>query len=304
MATTEGPNPWAELGEWIAVRRRELGLDQKQLAEAAGVSENTIGNYERGRVPARGKMAPGYLRVEKVLQFAPGSFENILTGGSPFYAVEGNHERLLQLRDPEEVSDPKAKVLIPVIAEALQYKKLAMSFADLAYRWNASEAAIERYKSAVDNLMMDMISPGHGPADVVQFLRELERQGEEIVDPRRPDLGWTSLIIDPEVDRNTVGARLSGARIARGETIDSLSERSHVPARVIQLIEADDYSFPGAFMHAPVYIQLLANSLEVPSGPLLRLFTEEHGAKDYVGDAEESLKKSGGLESHFPDAGK
>lgn len=75
MATTTDPERWAELGLWIADRRRQLGMDQKQLAEAAEVSENTIGNYERGRVPARGRMAAGYLRVEKVLQFGKGSFE-------------------------------------------------------------------------------------------------------------------------------------------------------------------------------------------------------------------------------------
>ncbi|MFF7290703.1 helix-turn-helix domain-containing protein [Streptomyces griseorubiginosus] len=301
VATTEGPNPWAELGEWIAIRRRELGMDQKELAAAADVSENTVGNYERGRVPARGKMSPGYLRVEKALQFAPGSFENILTGGNPFFAVEGEHDRVLQLRDPEEVSDPKAKILIPVIAEALQYKKFAMSFADLAYRWNASEAALERYKAAVDNLLMDMISPGHGPAEVVRFLRELEQQGEEIVDPRRPDLGWTVLVVDPETDRNTVGARISDARVSKGLTVDALSEESRVPVRVIRLIEADDFNFPGAFMHAPVYIELLAKSLDISPDPLIRLFNEAHGPKDRLAEAEEKLKEAGGVDRAFPE---
>ncbi|MET8824759.1 helix-turn-helix domain-containing protein [Streptomyces sp. NPDC004610] len=306
MATTRAPDPWAELGEWIAGRRKELGMDQKQLAEAADVSENTIGNYERGRVPARGKMSPGYLRVEKALQFAMGSFENILTGGGPFYAVEGNHERMLRLRDPEEVSDPKARILIPVIAEALQYKKLAMSFADLAYRWNSSEAAIERYKEAVDNLLMDMLSPGHGPAEVVRFLRELEQQGEKITDPTRPDLGWSALIIDPEGERNTVGAKLCDARLAGGMTVEALSEASRVPVRMIQMIEADDFNFPGAFMHAPVYIELMANSLGVPSEPLVRLFNEERGEKDHIGEAMKGYrewKDSGGPEREFPESG-
>ena len=89
MATTKDPEAWAELGQWIAIRRKQMGMDQRQLAEAAGVSENTISNYERGRVPARGKVPAGYMRVEKALKFGRGSVERILAGGQPTFEVEG-----------------------------------------------------------------------------------------------------------------------------------------------------------------------------------------------------------------------
>lgn len=307
MATTQDPERWAELGAWIADRRKQLGLDQKQLAQAAGVSENTIGNYERGRVPARGKMAAGYYQVEKVLQFAKGSFDNILDGFSPIFAVEGSSAGLLRLRDPEEVEDPKAKILIPIIAEALQYKKLAMTYADLAYRWNASEAAIDRFKDAVENLLIDMISPGHGPAELVRYLEEREAQGKPITDPKRPELGWTALVADlAEADaRNTVGSRLLAARSSKGTSVEQLSQRSKVPERVIRLIEADDFNFPGAFMHAPVYIELLADCLEIPSAPLLELFEAEHAPQDHIAEGKVAYQKwrdSGGLERAFPEA--
>lgn len=37
------------LGELIAKGRKEAGLDQKQLAERAGIARNSLSNYETGR---------------------------------------------------------------------------------------------------------------------------------------------------------------------------------------------------------------------------------------------------------------
>ena len=48
MATTKDPEAWAELGQWIAIRRKQMGMDQRQLAEAAGVSEKRRTDLGRG----------------------------------------------------------------------------------------------------------------------------------------------------------------------------------------------------------------------------------------------------------------
>lgn len=37
-----------DLASWLRARREEIGLTQRELAAAAGVSEQTIGRYERG----------------------------------------------------------------------------------------------------------------------------------------------------------------------------------------------------------------------------------------------------------------
>ena len=39
-----------ELGEWMAARRRLLGLTQDQLADRAGVNSNTVKAIEQGKV--------------------------------------------------------------------------------------------------------------------------------------------------------------------------------------------------------------------------------------------------------------
>lgn len=307
MATTHEPERWADLGDWIAVRRRDLGMDQRQLAEAADVSENTIGNYERGRVPARGKMAPGYARVEKALQFAKGSFEGILNGHNPKFAVEESSEPQLVLRDPEDIEDPKARALIPMLQEALRYKAIAMAFADLAYRWNASDSAIDRFKDAIQNLLIDMISPGHGPPEVVRYLAELEAQGKPTSDADRPELGWTALVADLDAAErlDTTGARLLKARTSRALSREELSQVSKVPERIIRMMESDDFSFPGAFLHAPVYIELLCDALGVPADSILDKFNEDHAPRDVLADSQEKYEKwknDGGLERTFPEA--
>lgn len=307
MATTSEPKRWADLGDWIAVRRRDLGMDQKELAEAAGVSENTIGNYERGRVPARGKMAPGYARVEKALHFAKGSFESILNGYNPKFAIEEGNEPQLVLRDPKDVEDPKARAIIPMLQEALNYKQLAMAFADLASRWNASDAAIDRFKDATENLLIDMISPGHGPAEVVKYLAELEAQGKATSDADRPELGWTALVADLSAAErlDTTGARLLKARTSRAMSREELSQASRVPERIIRMMESEDFSFPGAFLHAPVYIGLLCDALGVPSDPILSKFNEEHAPRGGGAKSQtkfEEWKNDGGLERAFPEA--
>lgn len=79
---------WKRLGDHIAGGRKNLGMDQRQLADAASVSENTISNYERGRVPSKGLVPTGYGRIERALGWADGSIRAVLDGGSLVVASE------------------------------------------------------------------------------------------------------------------------------------------------------------------------------------------------------------------------
>lgn len=70
----------ATVGEAVATRRIRLGMRQRDLATAAGVSETTIRNIEAGRIGGRPTKWP---LVELALRWAPGSFETLLAGGQP-----------------------------------------------------------------------------------------------------------------------------------------------------------------------------------------------------------------------------
>lgn len=288
MATTKDPEAWAELGQWIAIRRKQMGMDQRQLAEAAGVSENTISNYERGRVPARGKVPAGYMRVEKALKFGRGSVERILAGGQPTFEVEGPATGRLSLRRPEEIEDPLLRAVTEKIDEAMQLASYATLFADLASRWNASEELIAKYQDAQDELLANLFSPGHGPIEVQRY-HEAQAKGlapKSDAMERRPDLGWAALGMDPvDEEPASFGNSLRKAREAAGLERDELSAKTGVPDRIIELLEADG-AFPGAFMHGPVYINLLANALETDPAPLVEQFQQEYGVTESDHDDE------------------
>ncbi|WP_346042753.1 helix-turn-helix transcriptional regulator [Actinomadura chokoriensis] len=70
----------ATVGEAVATRRVHLGMRQRDLATAAGVSETTIRNIEAGRIGGRPTKWP---LVELALRWAPGSFETLLAGDQP-----------------------------------------------------------------------------------------------------------------------------------------------------------------------------------------------------------------------------
>ncbi|WP_170180819.1 helix-turn-helix transcriptional regulator [Actinomadura pelletieri] len=70
----------ATVGESVATRRVHLGMRQRDLATAAGVSETTIRNIEAGRMGGRPTKWP---LVELALRWAPGSFEALLAGEQP-----------------------------------------------------------------------------------------------------------------------------------------------------------------------------------------------------------------------------
>lgn len=279
MATTRTPEDWARLGEWIALRRKQLGMDQRELAEAASVSENTISNYERGRVPARGKVPAGYYRVEKALQFAQGSVDMILDGYEPGFAVEGAMGDRLTLRSPEEVDDPLLRGVLERVREAMQLSSAVSLFLDLADRWGAPEEDIERFKEAYDVLFGRLFEEGNGPPEIKRW-HEAVAAGQ--VSPglleERPDLGWAAVALRPEeAERDeSIGDVLRKACMAQGIDQDELASKAKVPRRIASLILADRYDFPGSFMHGPVYIRLLAEALDLDPSPLLAQFEEMH----------------------------
>lgn len=279
MATTRTPEDWARLGEWIATRRKQLGWDQRQLAEAAGVSENTISNYERGRVPARGKVPPGYYRVEKALQFAKGSVDLILDGYEPGFAVEGPMSSRLTLRDPEEIEDPLLRAVVQRVQEALNLSGAVSLFLDLAHRWGAPEEDIEHFKEAHDVLLGRLFEKGNGPPEVQRW-HEAAAAGKVSADilSRRPDLGWSALAVVPEdlERKETIGDILRDACLSKGLDQDELAALSKVPRRFVSMLLADRYDFPGAFMHAPVYIRLVAEALDLDPEPLIQKFQDDH----------------------------
>lgn len=63
-----------EMGARIAQARKERGLTQQQLADALGVSQQTLAHYEVGRVGVGAAMLP---RLAELLDL---SFDEILTG--------------------------------------------------------------------------------------------------------------------------------------------------------------------------------------------------------------------------------
>lgn len=279
MPTTRTPEDWARLGEWIALRRKQLGWDQRELAEAAGVSENTISNYERGRVPARGKVPAGYYRVEKALQFAKGSIDSILDGHSPGFAVEGAVGDRLTLRSPDETDDPILRGVLMRIEEAMQLSEAVALFLDLAHRWGAPEEDIERFKEAHDVLFGRLFEKGNGPPEIKRW-HEAAAAGEVSSGllNKRPDLGWAALAVAPEdLERNeSIGDALREACLAQGIDQEELAKRAKVPHRIASLILADRYDFPGAFIHGPVYIRLLAEALGLDPAPLIEKFEADH----------------------------
>jgi transcriptional regulator with XRE-family HTH domain len=293
MTTTKDPQAWADLGQWIALRRKQMGMDQRQLAEVAGVSENTISNYERGRVPARGKVPAGYYRVEKALKFGRGSIDQILAGNEPTFEVDGPATGRLRLRSPEEIDDPLLRAVTERIDEAMTLAAGATLFADLASRWNASEELIEKYKEAQDDLLANIFTVGHGPIEVQRYHEARMKESGELPEPirKRPDLGWFALGVDiPEEEPDGPGHVLRRARDVAGLSCDELSDRTGVPVRIMQLIEADTFNFPGAYMHAPVYIKLLSDALNVDPEPLIERFKAEHTEQVPEFDEEEAKK--------------
>lgn len=171
MTKAWGQEDWARLGEEIRDRRLWMHMEQRDLAQLAQVSENTIGNYERGRVPARGKVPPGYKRVEAALRWSAGSVERILNDKGPILEVEGPANGRYTLRSPDDPAykdDPFMQAYLAALDEAFTAKRLAMVLADTALRWGAPQELIDAYLKSAEELMIEMVTPGRGP----EYLRQ------------------------------------------------------------------------------------------------------------------------------------
>jgi hypothetical protein len=77
---------WKRAGEMVMRRREYLGLSREDVAARAEISARTLSNYEHYRLPIKGRIPGGYLRVVEVIGWAPGSLEAVLAGGEPALA--------------------------------------------------------------------------------------------------------------------------------------------------------------------------------------------------------------------------
>ncbi|MFE9003187.1 helix-turn-helix transcriptional regulator [Streptomyces sp. NPDC007875] len=73
---------WKRLADAVRAARTALGMTQVELADAAGVAEATVQNLE-DRNKVRSRIPSSLPRVERALQWGPGSGVAILEGGEP-----------------------------------------------------------------------------------------------------------------------------------------------------------------------------------------------------------------------------
>ncbi|GAA3027751.1 hypothetical protein [Streptosporangium longisporum] len=79
--TLHTPEDWARLGRQVRQRRQQLDMTQQGLAAAGAPSVTVISKIEGARPgPYDGKII---VRLERALQWAPGSIDAILNGGEP-----------------------------------------------------------------------------------------------------------------------------------------------------------------------------------------------------------------------------
>lgn len=91
---------WSQLGAAIRAAREALGLNQEQLAAAAGVSRSTVQGLERGRVPK--SEAPSSLpHVERALGWPAGTALAVTEGAE---APDVNAPKTVSLVRPPALS--------------------------------------------------------------------------------------------------------------------------------------------------------------------------------------------------------
>lgn len=105
MAPTGVTQDWAHLGKVIRRTRLAAGIKrQEDLAGMIGRVRETIGHYERGRVPDSAPVVPdGYLLIAKLFGWTPGSIDRILAGGEPELATSRDQpaaQVVAELSDP------------------------------------------------------------------------------------------------------------------------------------------------------------------------------------------------------------
>ncbi|MFD3535194.1 helix-turn-helix domain-containing protein [Streptomyces sp. NPDC058664] len=76
------PKAWARLGQALATARKTLGLTQRDLAEQAGVSLNSVQNAESGQSP-KARMPQSIYPIARALGWPDGAVDAVLGGGAP-----------------------------------------------------------------------------------------------------------------------------------------------------------------------------------------------------------------------------
>ena len=102
---------WKRLGSAIKTRREELGMaTQKELADAAGVTRQTVQSLEAGK--DRTRMPSSIVDIEKTLQWEPGTAARMLSGegsraqnGATARLAEGMPVRIAQELSAGQVVD-------------------------------------------------------------------------------------------------------------------------------------------------------------------------------------------------------
>ncbi|MFK0222836.1 helix-turn-helix domain-containing protein [Streptomyces vinaceus] len=142
---------WKRLGEAIEAARDALGMSQVGLAEAAGISESTVQNYEAGVVRVRTPVT--LAQVERALGWEPGSGAAVLAGGDPTPTAPAKPELNLPLRVTQALSDGQ---LIDTKILELNDKSGAKMIVVVKGRPNASpeeiQAALDAWERAEDRL--------------------------------------------------------------------------------------------------------------------------------------------------------
>ncbi len=153
------------LGRRVLLSRLDLGLNQKELAEAAAVSNSLISDIERGKVTNVG--------IDNLLAIADA------LGVSLLYLMGRTDNPLLGLKDEEDQQDgssPGAVQLNPLEAELLAtFRTLTAEDQDrlLAIASLFHGAAGKRHYRQIERYIRQVESD-FGPAGAEEFMRSIE----------------------------------------------------------------------------------------------------------------------------------
>lgn len=79
-----------------------------------------------------------------------------------------------------------------------------------------------------------------------------------------------------ELTKEKPGAHLASARIQKDYTIEYVAGKLHLRTRVIELLEADEYTSMPEPVFIKGYLRAYAKLLDIPHQPLLDTFNEQH----------------------------
>jgi transcriptional regulator with XRE-family HTH domain len=99
MDADQQDTPLNRLAAIARTRRHELGMSINALAAAAGTSVNTYRRIERGEFARE----IGYMKIEPVLGWAPGSISDILKGAPGPTLIEDESEEVTYTEVPKRV---------------------------------------------------------------------------------------------------------------------------------------------------------------------------------------------------------